>query len=45
MIRAAFEELVADALDEIPEELWARLDNVVFIVEDERLHESHSRDL
>ena len=35
MSREAFEELVADALDEIPEEFWARLDNVVFIVEDE----------
>ena len=35
MSREHFEELVADALDEIPEEFWARLDNVVFIVEDE----------
>ena len=35
MSREAFEDLVSDALDEIPEEFWARLDNVVFVVEDE----------
>ncbi|MCZ2817198.1 metallopeptidase family protein [Modestobacter sp. VKM Ac-2984] len=29
-----FEELVADALDEVPEELMALLDNVVVLVED-----------
>lgn len=27
-----FEELVADALDEIPEELWRLVDNVVVVV-------------
>ena len=31
---ARFEELVADALDEVPEELMALLDNVVVLVED-----------
>ncbi len=31
---AAFEELVADALDEVPPELMALVDNVVFLVED-----------
>ena len=30
---AQFEELVADALDEVPAELMALLDNVVFLVE------------
>ena len=30
----AFEELVADALDEVPEELMKLLDNVVVLVED-----------
>ena len=30
-----FEQLVADALDEVPAELMALLDNVVFFVEDE----------
>jgi predicted Zn-dependent protease with MMP-like domain len=29
-----FEELVADALDEVPPELMALVDNVVFLVED-----------
>ncbi len=29
-----FEELVADALDEVPAELMALLDNVVVLVED-----------
>jgi predicted Zn-dependent protease with MMP-like domain len=29
-----FEELVADALDEVPEELMSKLDNVVIVVED-----------
>ena len=32
--REQFEELVADALDEVPEELMALLDNVVVLVED-----------
>ena len=31
---AAFEELVADALDEVPADLMALLDNVVVLVED-----------
>ena len=31
---AQFEELVADALDEVPAELMALLDNVVILVED-----------
>ena len=31
---ARFEELVADALDEVPAELMALLDNVVVLVED-----------
>jgi predicted Zn-dependent protease with MMP-like domain len=29
-----FEELVADALDEIPEELWRLVDNMVVVVRD-----------
>jgi len=29
-----FEEMVADALDEIPPEIWLELDNVAVIVED-----------
>ncbi|GAA3762222.1 metallopeptidase family protein [Salinactinospora qingdaonensis] len=33
--RSRFEELVADALDTIPEELMRHLDNVVITVEDE----------
>ena len=32
--RERFEELVADALDEVPEQLMALLDNVVVLVED-----------
>lgn len=32
---AEFEDLVADALDEVPPELMALLDNVVVLVEDE----------
>ena len=32
---ARFEELVVDALDEIPDELSALMDNVVVVVEDE----------
>ncbi len=32
---AAFDAIVEDALDEVPEELMAMLDNVVFLVEDE----------
>jgi predicted Zn-dependent protease with MMP-like domain len=35
MSRERFEELVADALDEVPEELAALVDNVVVLVEDE----------
>lgn len=31
----AFEELVAEALDEIPDELARLVDNVVFVVEDD----------
>jgi predicted Zn-dependent protease with MMP-like domain len=34
MSRARFEELVADALDEIPDELARLMDNVVVLVED-----------
>lgn len=30
-----FEELVDDALDDVPEELWQHFDNVAVIVEDE----------
>lgn len=30
-----FEELVDDALDDVPEELWERFDNVAVIVEEE----------
>ena len=33
--RRRFEDLVADALDEIPEELAALMDNVVVLVEDD----------
>jgi predicted Zn-dependent protease with MMP-like domain len=33
--REGFEEAVGDALDEVPPELMALLDNVVFLVEDE----------
>ncbi|GMA19402.1 metallopeptidase family protein [Arsenicicoccus piscis] len=32
---AEFDELVAAALDQVPQELLAQLDNVVFLVEDE----------
>ncbi|MBC9957593.1 metallopeptidase family protein [Yimella sp. cx-51] len=35
MSREQFEDVVADALDEIPQELLDRLDNVVFLIEDE----------
>jgi predicted Zn-dependent protease with MMP-like domain len=35
MSRERFEELVADALDEVPEELMRMLDNVVVLVEDD----------
>lgn len=31
---ARFEALVGDALDAVPDELWAHLDNVVVLVED-----------
>lgn len=30
-----FEQLVAEALDDVPDELWASFDNVAVIVEDE----------
>jgi predicted Zn-dependent protease with MMP-like domain len=33
--RARFEELVSDALDDVPEDLLALLDNVVVLVEDD----------
>ncbi|NYJ05726.1 metallopeptidase family protein [Petropleomorpha daqingensis] len=36
---AQFEELVADALDEVPAELMALLDNVVVLVEDRNADE------
>jgi len=35
MPRERFEELVSDALDEIPADLAAQMDNVVVLVEDE----------
>ena len=35
MTQEAFEEAVADALDLVPEELAAQMDNVVVLVEDE----------
>jgi predicted Zn-dependent protease with MMP-like domain len=35
MSRERFEELVGDALDQVPEELAAVVDNVVVLVEDE----------
>ena len=35
MSREAFEDLVAEALDEIPDELARLVDNVVFVVEDD----------
>ncbi len=35
MTRAEFEEAVVDALDEIPDELAALMDNVVVLVEDD----------
>lgn len=31
---ARFEELVSDALDDVPEQLWQHFDNVVVLVED-----------
>ena len=34
MSRARFEELVADAIDEVPEELAAEMENVAVVVED-----------
>ena len=37
--RERFEELVADALDEVPAELMALLDNVVVLVEDRNVDE------
>ena len=36
-----FEELVADALDEVPPELMTLVDNVVFLVEDRNPDEPH----
>lgn len=35
MTRERFEELVADALDEVPEELLGLMNNVVILVEDD----------
>jgi predicted Zn-dependent protease with MMP-like domain len=35
MNRGRFEELVAEALDEVPEELLGLMDNVVILVEDD----------
>lgn len=35
LTREQFEEAVADALDEIPQDLLDRLENVVFLIEDE----------
>ncbi|MDC4232785.1 metallopeptidase family protein [Actinomyces sp. B33] len=35
MNREEFESLVADALDEIPEEFWEQVDNLVVLVEDD----------
>jgi predicted Zn-dependent protease with MMP-like domain len=35
MTRARFEELVRDALDEVPEELLSLMENVVVLVEDD----------
>lgn len=32
--RERFEELVADALDEVPDELWEEMENVAIVVED-----------
>jgi predicted Zn-dependent protease with MMP-like domain len=37
--QAEFEELVADALDAVPPQLMALLDNVVLLVEDRNLEE------
>jgi predicted Zn-dependent protease with MMP-like domain len=41
MTRRRFEELVADALDTIPPELAAAMDNVVVLVADRNDHEPH----
>ena len=35
LTREEFEDAVADALDEIPQDLLDRLENVVFLIEDE----------
>lgn len=35
MDRSAFERLVAEALDEVPQRFMQALDNVVFLIEDE----------
>ena len=42
MGRERFEELVAEALDEVPPELLALLDNVVVLVEDESARATRS---
>ena len=44
MGRERFEELVAEALDEVPAELLALMDNVVVLVEDDASRDSeHTR--
>ncbi len=34
MRRDQFEDVVADALDEVPESLWEQVDNLVVVIED-----------
>ncbi len=34
-----FDELVGEALDDVPEELWAQFDNVIVMIEDENPEE------
>ncbi|MGI8695687.1 MAG: metallopeptidase family protein [Mycobacteriales bacterium] len=41
MSRQRFEELVADALDGVPEQLTALMDNVVILVEDQQPDDPH----
>ncbi|MGH3614362.1 MAG: metallopeptidase family protein [Pseudonocardia sp.] len=41
MTRRQFEELVADALDSIPPELTAAMDNVVVLVDDRHADDPH----
>lgn len=41
LTEAEFEDLVGEALDEIPSELAAMMDNVVVLVEDESPPEAH----